>query len=247
MTTPSDTLTELHTKSRQAIFNAYVGHASFPCVGALSAMNRQRMEFGSYGALGDAEAAGTLCHDLGTFSDKYIDPGTDPVSFVAMFEHTTPNEAEFTAGVWRHLQVMHQVDAARYGWDPAVSSDPSSDDFSFSISGRAFFVVGLSPNSSRLARRAPFPCLVFNFHDQFKQLKSSGKYAGLQKITRQRDVELQGFINPTLARFGDASEARQYAGNVTPANWVCPFKPATSSGTVVSDIANTKTTAAYGN
>ncbi len=43
------------------------------------------------------------------------------------------------------------------------------------LSARAFFVVGLHPGASRLARRTPMPCLVFNLHEQFEQLKASGK------------------------------------------------------------------------
>ena len=55
------------------------------------------------------------------------------------------------------------------------------------------------------------PCLVFNFHDQFEALRADGKYAGLQRVVRSRDVKLQGFINPMLSGFGEDSEARQYS------------------------------------
>ncbi|RYF38094.1 MAG: YqcI/YcgG family protein, partial [Comamonadaceae bacterium] len=108
-------------------------------------------------------------------------------------------------------------------WAGDVSDDPEGDDFSFSVGGRAFFVVGLHPGASRLARRAPAPCLVFNFHDQFEALKASGKYATMQDAIRARDVALQGSINPMLARFGEGSEARQYSGRAVSADWQCPF------------------------
>jgi hypothetical protein len=34
---------------------------------------------------------------------------------------------------------------------------------------------------------------------------------------------LQGSLNPNLADFGEQSEARQYSGRATEADWVCPF------------------------
>lgn len=183
------------------------------------------MDFGIYRALGDEASARALCNDLVVFSQKYPKPDAEPVSFVAMFDQTVADEPAFASGLWAHLQAMHEADRAQHDWNSAVSPDPVDTSFSFSVGGRAFFVVGLSPVSSRLSRRAPFPCLVFNFHDQFSLLKASGKYAGMQSVIRSRDVALQGFINPSLSNFGDASEARQYAGNLTPADWVCPFKP----------------------
>jgi hypothetical protein len=33
-----------------------------------------------------------------------------------------------------------------------------------------------------------------------------------------------------LSTFGDASEARQYGGDATRSDWVCPFKPAPAAG-----------------
>ncbi|WP_353506577.1 MULTISPECIES: YqcI/YcgG family protein [unclassified Variovorax] len=56
---------------------------------------------------------------------------------------------------------MHEIDRDRGNvWDARVSSDPAREEFSFGVGGRAFFVVGLHPNASRLARRAPISCLV---------------------------------------------------------------------------------------
>jgi hypothetical protein len=45
----------------------------------------------------------------------------------------------------------------------------------------------------------------------------------MQEAIRQRDIALQGSINPVLARFGEASEARQYSGRAVESNWKCPF------------------------
>lgn len=202
----------------------YVAAPDFPCVGARSAFNRGRVRFGRYGVLGSDRNAAALCDDLRRFSDEFRIPGAEPVSFVAMFANDRGSESRFACALWRQLQAMHEYDRGRFDWDPTVSDDPARADFSFSIAGRAFFVVGLNPVSARLARRAPMPCMVFNFHDQFETLRASGKYAGMQKVIRQRDIALQGAINPVLAQFGAASEARQYSGVAVDANWQCPFQ-----------------------
>jgi FPC/CPF motif-containing protein YcgG len=195
-----------------ARFKAFVASPRFPCVGAKSALNRGRMEFGLYDALADDADAAALCERLGAFSRRFPEPGQDPVSFVAIFREPVANEGEFHQRLWTHLQAMHDIDAANHDWDATVSSDADDEQFSFSIASRAFFVVGLHPKASRLARQAPFPCLVFNFHDQFEAMRASGKYAKLQDAIRARDVALQGDVNPVLARFGEASEAHQYSG-----------------------------------
>ena len=201
----------------------FVAEPTFPCVGARSAFNKGRARFGIYGTLGDERNATLLCEDLRRFSEEFPVPGTDPVSYVAMFASETVSEKDFAQALWQQLQAMHEIDRERFAWDPTVSDDTEDASFSFSIGGRAFFVVGLNPQSSRLARRAPMPCVVFNFHDQFENLRTSGKYAGMQKVIRNRDIELQGSINPVLAQFGDSSEARQYSGVPVDADWKCPF------------------------
>lgn len=217
--------TEIENDSAERLVTSFIAEPTFPCVGAKSALNKHRMRFGHYVALCDETAVAKQCEDLLAFSDEFPQPGAVPVSFVATFDAADVNEAEFESLMWRHIQLMHDDDRRRFAWDPSVSADPAHNDFSLSIAGRAFFVVGMHPNASRLARRAPLPCLVFNFHDQFVSLKESGKYRSLQSTVRARDTVLQGSVNPVLARFGDASEARQYSGRAVEGNWVCPFRP----------------------
>lgn len=206
-----------------ARFRAFVSHHAFPCVGAKSALNRNRMEFGLFNDLEDQDAAAALCDQLHDFSRRYPDPGTDPVSYVAMFRGDVANDDDFHRRLWGHLQAMSDIDARTHAWDSSVSADPDSLDFSFSVASRAFFVVGLHPRSERRARQAPFPCLVFNFHDQFEAMRASGRFDKLQEAIRQRDIALQGSINPILARYGEGSEAVQYSGNAKAARAGCPF------------------------
>lgn len=207
-----------------AAITDHVADAGFPCVGARSAFNKGRVRFGRYGRLGAGLDIPDLCADLQAFSAEFPEPGFEPVSFIALFDDERLDEEAFANRLWRELQKIHAHDTAAFDWDPTVSDDPAEPDFSFSVAGRAFFVVGLHPQASRIARRTPMPCLVFNFHDQFEALRATGKYGGLQKVIRQRDIALQGSINPVLAGFGDSSEARQYSGVPVGAAWQCPFQ-----------------------
>lgn len=201
-------------------FRGFVAAREFPCVGAKSAMNRDRMQFVALDALGSKEATVALARELAAYSSRHPDPGADPVSLVALFGGAIDSEDAFHDRLWAQLQSLHDFDRAEHGWADGVSSDPESAQFSFSVAGRAFFVVGLHPKSSRLARRAPCPALVFNFHDQFVALRADGRYDKLQGAIRERDIALQGSINPVLARFGEGSEALQYSGKAAGG---CPF------------------------
>ena len=202
-------------------FRSFVSARAFPCVGAKSAMNRDRMEFAVLGELGSEKSAAALLRELAEYSARHPNPGVEPVSLVAMFQGEVGSEDEFHDKLWAQLQAVHDLDSAENGWADGVSSDPESSQFSFSAGGRAFFVVGLHPKSSRLARRTPTPTLVFNFHDQFEALRANGRYDKLQAAIRERDIALQGSINPVLARFGEGSEALQYSGKASAG---CPFR-----------------------
>ena len=210
------------TEEAKRRFSAFVAAPEFPCVGAKSALNRDRLRHRHYLAFDDASAR-ALCEDLETFSKEFPNPGGQPVSFIATFDTQVADEAAFEALLWSQLQRMHEHDCRQFAWNETVSSDPADDNFSLSIAGRAFFVVGMHPAASRMSRRTPMPCLVFNFHDQFVAMKATGAYDTLQAAIRKRDLALQGSINPELTRFGEASEARQYAGRAVGADWVCPF------------------------
>jgi hypothetical protein len=132
------------------------------------------------------------------------------------------DETEFEALLWQQLQALHDADATR-GWAPSVSDRPEDPRFAFSFAGMAFFVVGLHPASSRLARRFGWPVLVFNPRAQFDRLREDGRYGGLRDRIRTREMALQGDLNPNLAEFGEASEARQYSGRAVESEWRCPF------------------------
>jgi uncharacterized protein len=206
-----------------AEFRAFVGNEGFPCLAGKGAVHRGDYTLAIYPALGSAAAARMLARDLGPFVKSIPDDGAGLRTFAAVFTGDVPaDELEFEHRLWRQLQLLHEVDPDG-GWDPRVSADPDDAQFSFSFGGRALFVVGLHPASSRLSRRFAWPTLMFNPRAQFDRLKAEGRFERMRTLVRERDVQLQGSMNPNLADFGHASEARQYSGRATEAEWQCPF------------------------
>lgn len=203
---------------------AFVLDPHYPCVGARSAMNHASYRLGVYDALGSAQATDGLARDLALFAASPDARDTPFATFIAVFEGTGPTDpAEFEALLWRQLQRLHDADDTE--WAPDVASDPEDPHFSYSFAGTPFFVVGLHPGSERLSRRFPWPALVFNPHAQFERLRAEGKYERMQAVIRNKDLALQGDINPVLRDHGTESEARQYSGREPEPDWVPPFEP----------------------
>jgi uncharacterized protein len=211
-------------------FDRFVRESAHPCVMARAVLTHEAVTFGRYAALGERAAAAAHCRDLYAALDEPRDAASN-WSFVALFSaRTYRDERSFERALWQHLQRMHEYDAAEHRWDPTVDSDPQSADFSFSIGGRAWYVIGLHPAASRLARRFESVALVFNPHQQFERLRSQGKYAVVRDKIRERDRAVQGSVNPMLADHGDKSEARQYSGRAVANDWRCPFHAARGTG-----------------
>lgn len=197
----------------------------FACVAARSAFNRGTYRLGVYTALDTPEATAGLARDLWTFVQEQNRLEGPFTTFAATFvEPTGMTEETFERLLWAQLQRLHDEDRLHHPYDPSVSTDPDSGEFGFSFAGRAFFVIGLHPASSRLTRRFAFPTIVFNAHRQFEQLRAEGRYGQLQGAIRTRDRVLQGNPNPMLSDWGERSEARQYAGRAVDDEWRCPFR-----------------------
>lgn len=204
-------------------FRTFVGDEGFPCLAGKGAVNRGDYTLGVYPVLGTREATGPLAADLGRFTASIPADGAGLRTFAAVFTGDVPeSEHAFERALWRQLQRLHDVDAVP-DWDASVSARGDDADFSFSFAGRALFVVGLHPRSSRLSRRFRWPALMFNPRVQFDRLKAEGRFDRMRDLVRARDVALQGTPNPNLADFGHASEARQYSGRATEPEWRCPF------------------------
>ena len=209
-------------------FLAFLGGASYPCVGAKSALSRGSIEAHEFGRLGDHDNDRPMVDGLSKFVSMIEARACEKDmvhSYVAIFHGPIDmHERRFESLMWSQLWRIHRLDVLA-GNLPSneVSSDTDSPLFSLSISGHPFFLIGLHAQASRLARRFSHPVLVFNSHRQFEKLRKDGRYRKIQAATRARDIKLQGSVNPNLADFGEASEARQYSGREAEDGWRCPF------------------------
>lgn len=212
-------------RSSHLAFRRFVRDDAFSCLGARAALQQGTYRFGAYGDLAGPEATAGLARDLYTFVRERPGFGSDFTSFIAFFAASRPRtELAFEADLWAQLGRLHALDRRYFGWDPRVSDDPESPEFSFSFAGTAFFVVGMHPGATRTARRFVQPTIVFNAAEQFTRLRATGRFLPLQKQIRARELRLQGSLNANLADHGVVSEARQYAGRPTDGEWRCPFR-----------------------
>ncbi len=211
-----------------ARFLKHIASDAFPCVGAKAALARSAIEVHEFGAIADTASDVELLEAIRAFGGRLAlrDPqDSTAYSLVAIFSDTElMSEEALEHRLWSLLQRLHHIDAEQgVAWATSISTDPDSPRFSLSLGGTPFFIIGLHPGASRLGRRFARPVLVFNSHEQFEELREDGRYQKMQAATRARDRELQGSINPNLADFGAASEARQYSGRAVGADWRCPF------------------------
>lgn len=209
-----------------ADFAAFVQSEAFPCVGAKSAMALGGLGVFEAGNFSSASHDAEIHQAIAEFGAWALTEKTGLASFACLFRHGLKmSEAEFEAALWARAQGLHDIDAASGAlWANGVSREPGSPDFSFSIGGTAYFVVGLHPGASRAARRFCRPALVFNPHEQFERLRQDGRYYALQSIIREREIMRHGSINPMLSDFGNGPEAAQYSGRHVDDGWVCPLK-----------------------
>ena len=218
-------------RAREAVlrerFLRKIKTSDFPCVGAKAALGRDQIEVHVARDLTSAWDDLRIYRHLRSFAADYKRRARLFSSFAVIFDgpHTL-DETGFERHLWSRLQSLHDKDI----WhgqphDHRVATDPASPHFGMSFGGEAFFVVGLHPRASREARRFPQPVLVFNLHDQFERLRADGRYLPMRQTILERDMAINGSINPMLAVHGTVSEARQYSGRAVDEEWRCPFDP----------------------
>lgn len=204
-------------------FRAHISGDDFSCVGAKAALNGSIFRIGFYNEMNAPETNAALARDLRVFAAEQNNSSSNFASFAAIFAAPViENEKAWENTLWAQLGNLHEHDSGSV-WDSTVSSDPEDVNFSFSFAGTSFFIVGLHPQSSRLARRFSRATMVFNPHAQFDRLRELEQYERIQKTIRTRELKLQGSLNPNLSDFGTQSEARQYSGRAVEENWKCPF------------------------
>ena len=206
-------------------FENFVRSKDFPCVGAKSALSRGQLKIVPCWSLASGWSDVLIHRELLQWAYDYQQDPTLFRSIAFVFDGPRDlDEIGFETAMWERIQSLADKDAwLEQPYDAEVSSDPEDPHFSLSFGGEAFFVVGMHPNASRPARRFRSPVLVFNLHQQFKQLRAEGRYEKIRETILDRDRALAGSVNPMLARHGESSEAVQYSGRLTDAGWRCPF------------------------
>lgn len=203
-------------------FEEFIIQKEHPCIMAQAVFLGKHLDFHVYSQFGSRETAVQILQDIRKYLQSYDEESDMVYSFIAAFkDRKTYTEEEFEQLLWQQLQLIHEEDNSP--WDRDVSEDPEAPNFSFSIGGKAFYMVGLHPNSSRKSRQAPYPAIAFNLHLQFENLRKKGRYEQVKQRIRDREIEQQGSLNPMLQDFNEGSEARQYSGRKVGEEWKCPF------------------------
>ena len=206
-------------------FKNFIKQDGYPCVGAHTSANSRNICFGIFDVMHDDRTTENLAWGLLNYIKALKERKSLYLTYVAIFpQNTFDDEEHFESGLWQLLAKLHELDKKHFDWDPTVSNDPESLEFSYSFGGESFFIVGMHPKSSRKARRFHIPAVAFNLHSQFERLRSKGRYEVMKKAIRQNEMEFQGSINPMLADHGQGHEAKQYSGRAVDDSWECPFK-----------------------
>lgn len=224
-TIPSDP-TAVDSHSLVSAIHAHIADRAFPCVGAKSAMNSGMLEVVTAWSLTSAWDDVAIHKALLDWSKQYEANSDGLRSLAVVFsEPGDLTEVAFEEAMWERIQSLSDKDqwlGQRY--ESGVSSDPENPHFSLSFGEKAYFVVGMHPKASRAARRMAYPTMIFNLHDQFVRLREEQRYEKLRAAILSRDEQIDGSINPMLARHGEISEARQYSGRAVNDDWQCPFQ-----------------------
>ena len=205
-------------------YKAFIGNRVFPCIAARAAVASQHIQCMVANTMASPKEDQAILQFLCHFIDNYRTTITNFHSAAIIFKNPKDcNDQEFDRLLWQRLQALSDLDAENYEYDHRVNSDPASAEFSFSLKGEAFFILGLSPGASRLSRQFKYPTLAFNPHQEFEKLRATHHYEPMKEVVRKRDIAYSGSINPMLKDFGEASEATQYSGRYNSRDWQCPF------------------------
>jgi len=179
----------------EAEYLAWIGSDQFTCLGARAAARRQVTRLVEPGPIGESGTTASLHDAMREFVRNVISPDENFTTLVAIFDDGPEvDEQEFDRIFWRQLQALHDLDATSYAWAEGVSSDPESPNFSFSLIGHPFFVVGMHPAASRISRRFRRPAMAFNSHRQFDRLRAAGAYSGLKTRIRTREIDRKSVV-----------------------------------------------------
>lgn len=208
----------------EAAIRDFVSEPNYPCIAALRALHRRENEVGIYENFGSGSAGLALRNALGDFLQRQKETGAEYLTYWAIFDGPTEfSEDEFEKNLWFELSSLTSLEQKREDWG-SHPDEPGSKNFSFSLFGEPFFVVGLHPGSSRRGRRFARPALIFNVFRQFEELQRKGAYEPMVRTNRARDLKYDGSVNPMAELHGESWESIQFSGKKNSNAWKCPFR-----------------------
>ena len=203
--------------------NDFIVENDHPCVMAQTVFKTKAVSHYKFDTIENPSNDLAIIHRLKNYLESYDFNSKKFQTFIVEFtDPYSKSELEFEKDLWAFLERLKKHDKCE--WDSSVSSDVYDTNYSYSLLGNAFYIIGMHPNSSRNARSTENVTLVFNLHHQFEILRQMGVYTNVRDRIRKRDEEKNGSINPMLADFGKSSEALQYSGRNITEKWECPFK-----------------------
>ncbi|EHR9219889.1 YqcI/YcgG family protein, partial [Escherichia coli] len=155
-------------------FNHFIESKSFCCIGARKAKSQNNL-FHQKSRYPEED----LTHVYDFLESFALDKikGKDFYSAIVFFtQKSITSEKDFEFFLWEILTNLNNTDKNKYKWANGYSKNTNDKNFSFSIAGEAFFVVGLHPMAHRISRRFNTPTLVFNHHAMFDKLKSNDTF-----------------------------------------------------------------------
>ena len=202
---------------------ALVSQPNYPCIAALKSIYKKDFQIGIYGEFGSGQSWSALRQDLLRFVELQKQSKSIYLTYFAVFQPQTFSEESFETALWNELSNLTSTEEMLEDWADPSHADPSDKNFRFSLGGTEFFVVGLHTNSSRLARKFPYPMMIFNVFAQFEALEKLGQYESMIQTNRSRDIKFQGQVNPMVEQHGDNWEPIQFSGKSNSKEWKCPF------------------------
>ena len=208
----------------QAEIKNLLSQKNYPCVAALQSFHRNDYWLKTYSNFGKVHQRSELRNNLLQYIEEQAKNGSNYFTFWAVFKDMEDlSEEEFEKLLWDELSSLASVETLEQDKDKRFSTNPEEKNFCFSIGGKAFFVVGLHPKSSRISRRFPWPTLIFNLFEQFDNLMKLNLYHPMVKLNRQRDTKFQGDVNPMVEAHDESWETIQFSGKNNPPEGKCPF------------------------
>ena len=206
---------------------AFLQQRDYPCIAAKAAVANghvQCLVIDDMSSPAEDELIVSFLYDFVEYYRRSVKPYHTAAVIFRLPE--IRQERRFDELLWERLAAFRDIDREHYKHDPRVDADPSSAHYSYSLKEEAFFILGLNPMSSRLARRFRYPAIIFNPHAEFEKLRNNHKYESMKTAVRKRDIHFSGSMNPMLKDFGEESEVFQYSGLQYDLTWQCPLKNA---------------------